>query len=162
MSQLRIAPPSVPAGGPSTQRKIEKSGQAEDYRVLAECPSPGASVQTILVQFLGAYMHSLTNPNPIWSTAGSSSFEINKCTILAHMTSGRYRTKVVGTEQKPWQDSGLIRGKGSVSYQPVTWSSALHTWPIRIYIPQKLTTSYFFPCRITIFGVFFFKGLGIF
>ena len=126
MSQLRIAPPSVPAGGPSTQRKIEKSGQAEDYRVLAECPSPGASVQTILVQFLGAYMHSLTNPNPIWSTAGSSSFEINKCTILAHMTSCRYRTKVVGTEQKPWQDSGLIRGKGSVSYQPVT--VCLVTW----------------------------------
>ena len=40
-------------------------------------------------------MHSITRPHPIWSAAGNSSFEINKCTILARLTSGRYRTEAL-------------------------------------------------------------------
>ena len=59
------------------------------------------------------HMHSLTRPHPMWSAAGSSSFEINKCTILARLTSGRYRQKLL-------QDSGLRTGRAYASSQPAT------------------------------------------
>ena len=37
-------------------------------------------------------MHCVVSPHPVWTTAGSSAFEVNKATILARMISGRYRT----------------------------------------------------------------------
>ena len=37
-------------------------------------------------------MHSIAISHPVWTTAGSSAFEVNKATILARMISGRYRT----------------------------------------------------------------------
>ena len=39
------------------------------------------------------HMHSLTFPHPLWTTAGSSSHEVDKATVLARMISGRYRTE---------------------------------------------------------------------
>ena len=35
---------------------------------------------------------SLANPHPIWTSAGSSPYEIRKATVQARMLSGRYRT----------------------------------------------------------------------
>ena len=45
--------------------------------------------------YFSPHMHSLTTPHPMWSAAGSNSFEISKCTILARMASGRYRTEAL-------------------------------------------------------------------
>ena len=44
-----------------------------------------------LYMFKADYM-SLCQPHPIWSTAGSSPFEVKKATVQARMLSGRYRT----------------------------------------------------------------------
>ena len=41
--------------------------------------------------FKADYM-SLCQPHPIWTTAGSSPFEVKKATVQARMLSGRYRT----------------------------------------------------------------------
>ena len=35
---------------------------------------------------------SLTTPHPIWTSAGSSPFEVKKATVQARMLGGRYRT----------------------------------------------------------------------
>ena len=39
------------------------------------------------------FMHSLSQPHPLWAAAGSSPYEVNKSIILARMISGRYRTE---------------------------------------------------------------------
>ena len=44
-----------------------------------------------LSMFRAEYM-ILCNPHPIWTSAGSSPFEIKKATVQARMLSGRYRT----------------------------------------------------------------------
>ena len=44
-----------------------------------------------LVLFRAEFM-SLSHPHPIWTTAGSSSYEVRKATVQARMLSGRYRT----------------------------------------------------------------------
>ena len=44
-----------------------------------------------LVLFRASFM-SLSIPHPIWTSAGSSSYEIQKATVQARMLSGRYRT----------------------------------------------------------------------
>ena len=37
--------------------------------------------------------HSLTNPHPMWSAAGSNPHEVNNSIVLSRMISGRYRTE---------------------------------------------------------------------
>ena len=37
-------------------------------------------------------MHCIASPHPVWTTAGSSAFEVNKASILAMIISGTYRT----------------------------------------------------------------------
>ena len=37
--------------------------------------------------------YSLSSPHPLWTTAGSSPYEIQKATVQARMLSGRYRTE---------------------------------------------------------------------
>ena len=52
-----------------------------------------AAVQRLdsLHMFKADYM-SLCQPHPIWTTAGSSPYEVRKATVQARMLSGRYRT----------------------------------------------------------------------
>jgi hypothetical protein len=42
--------------------------------------------------FLKANFMSLCHPHPIWTSAGSSPYEVKKATVQARMLSGRYRT----------------------------------------------------------------------
>ena len=42
--------------------------------------------------FFRPNFHSLTKPHPIWSSAGSNPYEVEKACIQARMLSGRYRT----------------------------------------------------------------------
>ena len=53
--------------------------------------SSEAALKTSIMYF-SPHMHSLTQPHPLWRAAGSSSYEVNKSTILARMISGRYKT----------------------------------------------------------------------
>ena len=46
---------------------------------------------TSLSHFNAEFM-SLCRPHPIWTSAGSSPFEVKKATVQARMLSGRYRT----------------------------------------------------------------------
>ena len=50
-----------------------------------------ASIKDSLVLFKADFM-SLSRPHPIWTSAGSSSYEVKKATVQARMLSGRYRT----------------------------------------------------------------------
>ena len=45
------------------------------------------------LSYFNPRVHSLTHPHPLWLAAGSSSYKVNKATILARMISGRYRTE---------------------------------------------------------------------
>lgn len=45
------------------------------------------------LQHFNPHYHSLLTPHPVWTTAGSSSYECNKSVILGRMISGRYRTE---------------------------------------------------------------------
>ena len=51
------------------------------------------ALQLSSLQYFNPRVHSLTSPHPLWLTAGSSSHEVNKATVLAKMISGRYRTE---------------------------------------------------------------------
>jgi hypothetical protein len=42
--------------------------------------------------FFSPNFHSLTKPHPIWTSAGSNPYEVEKACIQARMMSGRYRT----------------------------------------------------------------------
>ena len=44
------------------------------------------------LQLFRANFMSLSKPHPIWSSAGSSPYEVQKATVQARMLSGRYRT----------------------------------------------------------------------
>ena len=44
------------------------------------------------LNFFNPSFATLSSPHPIWSSAGSSSYEVSKATIQARMLSGRYRT----------------------------------------------------------------------
>ena len=45
---------------------------------------------------------SLSQPHPIWTSAGSSPYEVRKATVQARMLSGRYRTCVLAQETLVW------------------------------------------------------------
>ena len=47
------------------------------------------------LQHLNPLKCSLLKPHPVWTSAGSNSYEIQKSTILARMISGRYRTDML-------------------------------------------------------------------
>ena len=63
-----------------------------DYweRKLREEANPKTSLAFFKPQFM-----SLSSPHPLWLTAGSNPYEVNKATVQARMLSGRYRTEAL-------------------------------------------------------------------
>ena len=59
--------------------------------------------------FFKANFYSLSKPHPIWSTAGSNPYEVEKACVQAKMLSGRYRTCLLS---RHW--SGDSSGKCSL------------------------------------------------
>ena len=53
-----------------------------------------AKVLSSLLYFKPSFM-SLNSPHPLWLTAGTNPYEVNKATIQARMLSGRYRCEVL-------------------------------------------------------------------
>ena len=47
------------------------------------------------LRYFDPHKCSLLSPHPVWTSAGSNSYECNKSTILARMISGRYRTEML-------------------------------------------------------------------
>ena len=75
---------------PTMQRfkSLVKTKIIEYWQHLLACealPKPSLS-------HFNPLMHCIARPHPVWTTAGSSPYEVNKATILARMISGRYRT----------------------------------------------------------------------
>ena len=72
------------------QFKRKLKSQVTSYwesKLREEC-----SLLPSLRYFNPAFM-SLANPHPLWTTAGSSPFEVNKACVQAKMLSGRFRTE---------------------------------------------------------------------
>jgi hypothetical protein len=59
---------------------------------LRESFDPTSHAYLPSLSFLKANFMSLCHPHPIWTSAGSSPYEVKKATVQARMLSGRYRT----------------------------------------------------------------------
>ena len=60
-----------------------------ELKLREEAVSPELSS----LQYFHAEFQSLCTPHPLWSTAGSSPYQVSKATVQAKMLSGRYRTE---------------------------------------------------------------------
>ena len=72
-------------------KKLAKSHVLDYWEKLLRAE---ANQLTSLKFFNPAFM-SLDSPHPLWLTAGSNPYEVNKATIQARMLSGRYRSESV-------------------------------------------------------------------
>ena len=113
-----------------------------------------------LSMFRAEFM-SLCNPHPIWTSAGSSPFEIKKATIQARMLSGRYRTcwlrrywsgdptghcRVPGCSQQPGTLQHIATGEcpglsAAAEKANAIWDSFLAHNPILTPIVQQYRNS---------------------
>ena len=59
---------------------------------LRECADPTNPAYLPSLSFFRVNFMSLSRPHPIWTSAGSSPYEVKKATVQARMLSGRYRT----------------------------------------------------------------------
>ena len=76
-----------------------------DYseRKLRADAEPPLSLEYFKPEFM-----SLTTPHPMWTTAGSCSYQISMCTIQAIMVSGRYRTELLCSKWSPQATGNCI------------------------------------------------------
>lgn len=70
-------------------KKLVKTSITEYWQSMLAAES----IALTSLMYFNPHMHSIISPHPLWSTAGSNCFEVNKATILAKMISGRYRTE---------------------------------------------------------------------
>ena len=113
-----------------------------------------------LHMFKAEYM-SLCQPHPIWTTAGSSPFEVKKATVQARMLSGRYRTcwlrrhwsgdqtghcRVPGCTDQPGTLQHLATGEcsgltGALTRSVALWKSFLQQNPILFPVVKQYSLS---------------------
>ena len=80
---ILASPPSVKSYKQTTKQKVLEYWNRKFRAEVHELTS--------LSHFNADFM-SLCRPHPIWTSAGSSPFEVKKATVQARMLSGRYRT----------------------------------------------------------------------
>ena len=54
------------------------------------------------LKYFHPHYYSLSSPHPLWTTAGSSPYEVKKAVVQARMLSGRYRTEML---RRHWSEN---------------------------------------------------------